>query len=93
MTITREQAIVRVVTERNNRVMFTVTFHPKLPSISKIIAKHFTTMTRDIKLSNTFEQPPMVVFKQPQNFQKMLCHAKLPSKINSRDHPKRDLGG
>ena len=36
---------------------------------------------------------PMVAFKQPQNFQKMLCHAKLPHKKTGREHPKRDLWG
>ena len=64
--IPREKALERVVKAKNNRVMFTVTYNPKLPSISKIIIKHWRTMTKDKKLSNTFEQPPMVAFKQPQ---------------------------
>ena len=91
--IPREKALERVVKEKNNRVMFTVTYNPKLPSISKIIVKHWRTMTRDKKLLNTFEQPPMVAFKQPQNLQKMLCHAKLPPKKTGREHPARAMWG
>ena len=89
-----DQALTKVIREKNNRVMFAVTFNPKLPSISKIITKHWRTMTRDKKLSNTFKQPPMVAFKQPPNLQKILCHAKLPPATASlRDHPKRDKFG
>ena len=92
--IPRDQALTKVIREKNNRVMFAVTFNPKLPSISKIITKHWRTMTRDKKLSNTFKQPPMVAFKQPPNLQKILCHAKLPPATASlRDHPKRDKFG
>ena len=40
-----------------------------------------------------FEQPPMVAFKQPQNLQKMLCHAKLPPKKTGREHPARAMWG
>ena len=61
--IPHEKALERVLKERNNRVMFTVTYNPKLPSISNIIVKHWRTMTKDKKLSNTFEKPPMVAFK------------------------------
>ena len=35
----------------------------------------------------------MVAFKQPQNLQKMLCHAKLPPRKKGREHPQRNLWG
>ena len=48
--IPREKALERVVKAKNNRVMFTVTYNPKLPSISRIIIKHWRTMTKDKKI-------------------------------------------
>ena len=62
---------------RRPTVVFVITYNPKLPSISKIIGKHWRTMVRDPKLKNTFSQPPMVAFKLPANIRKILCHAKL----------------
>ena len=91
--ITREQALLKVVKAKCDRVTFAVTFNPKLPSISHIIGKHWRTMTRDKKLLNTFNQPPMVAFKQPANLRKLLCHAKLPPKTKLRTHPGRVIPG
>ena len=70
LDIPREQALLKVVKPKVDRVMFAVTYNPKLPSISKIIVKHWSnlhwrTMVRDKKLSNTFKEPPMVAFRQP----------------------------
>ena len=40
-------------------------------------------------MTNIFPKPPMVVFKQPSNLKKVLCHAKLQSQLT----PKRQLKG
>ena len=91
LKIPRTEALKKVVKTKTTRVIFTTTFNPKLPSISHIIAKHWKTMTKDRKLANTFSEPPMVAFRQPENLKKMLCKAKLPSKV--RFKPKRDKFG
>ena len=66
--------------KKNERVTFTVTFNPRLPSISNIINKHYKTMTKDPILKKIFPAPPMVAFRQPANLKKALCRAKLPPK-------------
>ena len=91
LTIPRLEALKKVTKVKTDRVIFAITYNPKLPSISKIISKHWRTMVKDKKLSNTFKEPPMVAFKQPANLRKILCHAKLPPK--PRRHPKREQFG
>ena len=41
-------------------------------------------MTLDKQLLKVFPKPPMVAYKQPPNLKRVLCHAKLPSKENTR---------
>ena len=45
---------------------------------------NWRTMTCDTKLKNTFPEPPMVAYKQPPNVRKILCRAKLTSKLKTR---------
>ncbi len=54
-----------------------------LPSVSSVLNKHWKTITKDPKMSNIFPKPHMVVFKQPSNLKKVLCHAKFPAKLTS----------
>ena len=63
----------------NNRVICALTFNRKLPSVSKVIHKHWKTMTTEPKLLNVFPKPPMVAFRQPKNLKGLLCRAKLPT--------------
>ena len=50
LAIPRLEALKKVVKTKLTRVMFAVTFNPKLPSISNIIGKHWRTMILDTKL-------------------------------------------
>ena len=79
----RIEALKKVVKNKTDRVIFAVTYHPMLPSISTILAKHWKSMTRNPDTLKAFPQPPMVAYRQPPNLKKMLVHAKLPS--TSRD--------
>ena len=75
----RSDALKKVVKKQNDRVTCALTFNPKLPSISKVLQKHWKTMTADKKMLKIFPKPPMVAFRQPPNLKSMLCRAKLPS--------------
>ena len=88
--IPRIEALKRVTKKENNRVVFAITFNPRLPSVSGIIVKHWRTMTKDKKMLEMFPKPPMVAFKQPPNLKNMLCKAKLP--VN-RGRPQRIIPG
>ena len=75
----RTEVLKKVVKKQNDRVTCALTFNPKLPSISKVLQKHWKTMTADKKRLKIFPKPPMVAFRQPPNLKSMLCRAKLPS--------------
>jgi hypothetical protein len=78
-SLDRNQMLKKREKKQNDRVVLALTFNPKLPSVSKIINKHWKTMTKDPNLCKIFKKPPMLAFKQPPNLRSMLCHAKLPA--------------
>ena len=80
LRVERSEALKKVTKKKNDRVMFTVTFNPRLPSISNIVNKHYKTMTMDLRMKKMFPSPPMIAFRQPGNLKKTLCRAKLPPK-------------
>ncbi len=82
--INRDEALQKVIKKKNDRVVLSVKYHPKLPSISKIIVKHWKTMTRDTEAKDTFPKPPMVAYKQPPNLKNILCRARLPKGRNTK---------
>ena len=52
--------------EKKNRVIAPVDFNPSLPNLSEVFSKHFKAMVfRKPELKETFEHPPMPVFRQP----------------------------
>ena len=80
LKLDRTNLLKKRVKKQNNRVVLSVTFNPKLPSLSNIIKKHWVTLTKDPSMAKIFKQPPMIAFKQPPNLRNILCHAKLPPK-------------
>ena len=75
----RSETLKRRVKRQNDRVVLAVTYYLKLPSLSKIIKKHWTNMTKDPSILKVFPKPPMVDFKEPPNLRNMLIHSKLPT--------------
>ena len=86
----RLEILKKVTKKKTDRVVLALTYHPKLPSISNIIKKHWRTMSKDPKAQEMFPQPPMIAFKQSPNLKRKLCQAKLPPK---KVHQKRHLLG
>jgi hypothetical protein len=87
--INRDEALQKVIKKKNDRVVLAVKYHPKLPSISKIIVKHWITLTRDTEAKDNFPKPPMVAYKQPPNLKNMLCRARLPKEKDKEKTTKR----
>ena len=77
---TREDALKRVVKTKNDRPVFAVTYHPKLPAIPRIVKKHWKVMTGNSNLKEIFPQPPMIAYKQPKNLGMQLIKSVLPQK-------------
>jgi peptide-methionine (R)-S-oxide reductase len=82
----RKEVLKKVEKHKNERVVLALTYHPKLPSISSIIKKHYRTMIKDQTTKKIFPLPPMLAYKQPPNLRNKLCHAKLP-KQNKQKRP------
>ena len=83
--IERKEALKKVERKATSREVMVVTFHPGLPSVTKIIKKHWKVMTnRCPKLKRCFAAPSMVAYKRPKNLQEELVRAKLPAKRSSR---------
>ena len=89
--IPRERALLRVEKKMNHRrPVFSVEYHPSLPSISAILKKHWRVMTDDPHLKEIFPLPPMVAYRRPPNLKDKLVRAKVPP-TNTR--PKRQTQG
>jgi hypothetical protein len=61
----RANVLTKVDRKTNKRVVLALTYSPKLPSVPKIIKKHWRTMTKDQKMKKIFPLPPMVAYRQP----------------------------
>ena len=80
-TMSRSEALKKVEKPPNDRPVFSVLYNPKLPSISRIVRKHWNVMTTmDSNMKEIFPEPPMVAYKQPPNLGKQLIRTKLPQK-------------
>ena len=63
----------------------------RLPSISKIVSRHWRTMRQDPYLAKVFPQPPLVAYKRPANLKVKLVRAKVPYPAPTRS--RRVLNG
>jgi hypothetical protein len=81
----KEDVLKQVFKSKSERLILTLTYNPKLPSVSRMIHKHWSTLDKDPKARLIFPKPPpMLAFKQPKNLKGLLCRAKLPN----NSHPK-----
>jgi hypothetical protein len=85
-TVPRAEVLKKVTKTKNERPVLAITYNPKLPSISKIVQKHWNTMAKDPNAKKCFPKPPMIAFKQPDNLKRMLCHAKVPKTATQREN-------
>ena len=80
MKIPRSDALKRVVREKStDRVVFVVTYDPRLPSIPKIVSKHWRTMVQDPRMKEIFSSPPLVAYRRPANIKDKLIRSKMPA--------------
>ena len=93
LKIPRSEAIKKVLRKRkNDRVVFSIRYDPRLPSIAKIVRKHHRTMVEeDPRLKDVFKQPPLIAYKRNRNLKDMFIRSKVPKPNQSR--PKRKLAG
>jgi len=91
LNMDREEALKYRQKEENKRTIFVTTYNPALPSVSKILQKHWRVMIQDPYLKKVFPQPPMVAFRRAKNLKDHLIRAKIPPLPPVRE--KRILNG
>ena len=61
-----------------------VTFHPNLPSVSRVLKKHWEVMvSQSNRLKRCFPKPPLVAYRRGKNLGDHLCRAKISTKRKS----------
>ena len=72
LEIPRQEALKKVIKEKSSsRAIFVITYNPQLPSIQKILNKHWRVMiNNDPHLKDVFPAPPLVAFRKPKTIEK-----------------------
>ena len=83
--ISRQEALKRVVKDKSSdRAVFVVRYDPGLPSITKIVHKHWRSMTSDPHMKAIFPKPPLIAYKRPMNIRDKLIRARVPPPPSNR---------
>ena len=67
-----------------DRVVFSLMYHPALPSVNNIVFKAWNTMIKDPYLKRIFLKPPMVAYRRPKSLKDILVRAKVPPPFKKR---------
>ena len=73
--IDRQSALQTSQKENNNRIPFTLTFHPHNHAVKSIILKNFKLLQNDADTGRIFSQPPLVSFKRDKNIGNFLVRS------------------
>ena len=91
-SIPRSEALRKVENKKEKkRPVFVVTYDPRLPSITKIVHKHWRTMSKNPYLKQVFSEPPLIAYKRPKNIKELIIRARVPAEAPVR--PKRKIPG
>ena len=83
--IPRNEALKRVVKNKSSdRAVFVVRYDPGLPSVTKIVHKHWRSLKTDPHMKEIFPKPPLVVYKRPMNLRDKLIRARVPPPTKAR---------
>ena len=82
--VKRKDALKKVEAKPLDREVFAVTFHPNLPSVSRVLKKHWEVMvSQSNRLKRCFPKPPLVAYRRGKNLGDQLFRAKISTKRKS----------
>ena len=90
--IDRQSALQTSQKENNNRIPFTLTFHPHNHADKSIILKNFKLLQNDPGTGKIFSQPPLISFKRDKNIGNFLVRSAFdqtsnqPGTLNAHAH-------
>ena len=77
--IDRQSALQTSQKEKNERIPFTLTYHPHNLAAKNIILKNFALLQNDNETGRIFSQPPLIPFKRDKNIGNFLVRSVLKS--------------
>ena len=77
----RQSALETSQKEKNERIPFTLTYHPHNLAAKNIILKNFKLLQNDNETGRIFSQPPLVSFKRDKNIGNFLAISVLKSDV------------
>ena len=84
LKIDRREALKKVVSTKEEKTVFAITYHPALPSISQIVNKHWSVMKNEnSRLQQCLENAPVIAYKRSKNLKDELIRAKVTTKRSS----------
>ena len=73
--IDRQSALQTSQKENNNRIPFTLIFHPHNHEVKSIILRNFKLLQNDPDTGRIFSQPPLISFKRDKNMGNLLVRS------------------
>ena len=77
--IDRQSALQTSQKEKNERIPFTLTYHPRNVTAKNIILKNFKLLQNVDETGSIFSQPPLISFKRDKNIGNFLVRSVLKS--------------
>ena len=88
----RTVALQKSVKKDVDRIVLSIPYDPRLPSVSSILYKFWKVMIENPRLKKIFPSPPMVCWTRPKNLREHLIRAKLPKEISLVKSNRERLG-
>ena len=73
----RESSLQTSQKDKNDRIPFTLTFHPHNRAVKSIILSNFKLLQNDPETGRIFSQPPLISFKRDKNVGNFLVRSAL----------------
>ena len=73
----RESSLQTSQKDKNDRIPFTLTFHPHNHAVKSIILSNFKLLQNDPETGRIFSQPPLISFKRDKNVGNFLVRSAL----------------
>ena len=87
----RQSSLQTSQKDKNDRIPFTLTFHPHNHAVKSVILRNFKLLQNDPETGRIFSQPPIISFKRDKNVGNFLVEARSkltsnPALSNARAH-------
>ena len=81
--VNRESALEPSASDNEERIPFTLTFHPNNLAARNVVLRNFKILQSDPETAPIFPNPPLVSFKRDRNLRNSLVRSSLPSNLES----------